>query len=149
MNILLTGGSGNLGTELKKILSNCISPIKQELDVTNRKQVFDFFQKNSIDLVIHTAAITNIRLCEENRKLAWDTNVQGTKNLVDAIKKSGFENGKDISICLDVAANELYQNKKYSIHSKSLISAAKSINEYKKLIKKSKISILIKGHDFK
>ena len=88
MNILLTGGSGNLGTELKKILSNCTSPIKQELDVTNRKQVFDFFQKNSIDLVIHTAAITNIRLCEENRKLAWDTNVQGTRNLVDAIKKS-------------------------------------------------------------
>ena len=88
MNILLTGGSGNLGTELKKILSHCTSPIKQELDVTNRKQVFDFFQKNSIDLVIHTAAITNIRLCEENRKLAWDTNVQGTRNLVDAIKKS-------------------------------------------------------------
>ena len=88
MNILLTGGSGNLGTELKKILSNCTSPIKQELDITNRKQVFDFFQKNSIDLVIHTAAITNIRLCEENRKLAWDTNVQGTRNLVDAIKKS-------------------------------------------------------------
>ena len=88
MNILLTGGYGNLGTELKKILSNCTSPIKQELDITNRKQVFDFFQKNSIDLVIHTAAITNIRLCEENRKLAWDTNVQGTRNLVDAIKKS-------------------------------------------------------------
>ena len=69
MNILLTGGSGNLGTELKKILSNCTSPIKQELDVTNRKQVFDFFQKNSIDLVIHTAAITNIRLCERTENL--------------------------------------------------------------------------------
>ena len=88
MNILLTGGTGSLGSELKKILSNCLIPTKQELDITDRSHVFDFFQKNSIDLVIHTAAITKIRFCEENRKLAWDTNVQGTRNLVDAIKKS-------------------------------------------------------------
>jgi len=88
MNILLTGGNGSLGSELKKILPNCLSPTKRELDITNRNQVFDFFQNNSIDIVIHTAAITQIRLCEENRKLAWDTNVQGTRNLVDAIKKS-------------------------------------------------------------
>ena len=27
--------------------------------------------------------------------------------VVAAIKKSGFKNGKDVSICLDVAANEL------------------------------------------
>lgn len=88
MNILLTGGAGGLGSELKKILPNCLIPTKQELDITDRNHVFDFFQKNSIDIVIHTAAITNIRFCEENRKLAWDTNVQGTKNLVDAVKKS-------------------------------------------------------------
>ena len=69
MNILLTGGSGNLGTELKKILSNCTSPIKHELDVTNRKQVFDFFQKNSIDLDIHTAAITNVDFVKRTENL--------------------------------------------------------------------------------
>ncbi|KAF6245770.1 sugar nucleotide-binding protein [Nitrosopumilus sp. b2] len=88
MNILLTGGSGNLGTELKKILPNCIAPTKQELDITNRNQVFDFFKNNSIDVVIHTAAITKIRFCEENQRITWDTNVQGTRNIVDAIKKS-------------------------------------------------------------
>ena len=65
-----------------------------------------------------------------------NNNENDLKLIVDAIKKSGFENGKDISICLDVAANELYQNKKYSIHSKSLISVDKSINHYKGLIKK-------------
>ena len=66
-------------------------------------------------------------------------NNQALDLIVTAIKKSGFKNGKDISICLDVAANELYQNKKYSIHSKSLISADRSINQYKELIKKYKI----------
>ena len=34
------------------------------------------------------------------------------KLIVSAIKKSGFINGRDVSICLDVAANELYMKKK-------------------------------------
>ena len=56
-----------------------------------------------------------------------------------AIRKSGFVNGKDVSICLDVAANELYKKNKYSIHSKSFVSVEKSIQEYLKIIKKYKI----------
>ncbi len=59
--------------------------------------------------------------------------------IVSAIRKSGFVNGKDVSICLDVAANELYKKKKYSIHSKRYVSVKKSILEYKKIIKKYKI----------
>ena len=59
--------------------------------------------------------------------------------IVSAIKKSGFVNGKDVSICLDVAANELYKKGKYSIHSRNYVSTTKSIKEYKKIIKKYKI----------
>ncbi len=68
-----------------------------------------------------------------------NNNEQALKLIVLAIKKSGFINGKDVSICLDVAANELYKKKKYSIHSKSFISADKTIIEYKKIIQKYKI----------
>jgi len=68
-----------------------------------------------------------------------NNNEQALKLIVSAIKKSGFINGRDVSICLDVAANELYKNKKYSIHSKSLISVERTINWYKKIIKKYKI----------
>ena len=88
MSILLTGGSGGLGTELTKILANCSSPSRTQLDITNKEQVSSFFQNNDIDLIIHAAALTNIRFCEENRKLTWETNVQGTKNLVEAALKS-------------------------------------------------------------
>ncbi len=66
-------------------------------------------------------------------------NNQALDLIVNAITKSGFKNGKDVSICLDVAANELFKNKKYSIHSKNYISVEKSINEYLKMIKKYKI----------
>ena len=66
-------------------------------------------------------------------------NNQALDLIVKAIKKSGFTNGKDVSICLDVAANELIKKNKYSIHSKNYISVEKSILEYKKIIKKYKI----------
>ncbi|MBD1174917.1 phosphopyruvate hydratase [Pelagibacterales bacterium SAG-MED01] len=66
-------------------------------------------------------------------------NNQALDLIVLAIKKSGFVNGRDVSICLDVAANELFKKNKYSIHSKNYISVEKSITEYKKIIKKYKI----------
>ena len=67
------------------------------------------------------------------------SNNQALDLIVKAIKKSGFVNGQDVSICLDVAANELFMKKKYSIHSKKYISVEKSILEYKQIIKKYKI----------
>ena len=66
-------------------------------------------------------------------------NNQALDLIVLAIKKSGYVNGKDVSICLDVAANELFKKNKYSIHSKNFVSVEKSIEEYKKIIKKYKI----------
>ena len=66
-------------------------------------------------------------------------NEQALNLIVKAIQKSGFKNGNDISICLDVAANELFKKNKYSIHSKKFISIDKTITRYLKLIKKYKI----------
>ena len=68
-----------------------------------------------------------------------DNNEQALDLVVAAIKKSGFKNGKDVSICLDVAANELFNKKKYSIHSKKYISVDQSIKGYQKIINKYKI----------
>jgi enolase len=64
------------------------------------------------------------------------SNEQALDLIVAAIKKSGFKNGKDVSICLDVAANELFKKNKYSIHSKSFISVDSSIKIYQKIINK-------------
>ena len=63
-----------------------------------------------------------------------NSNEKALNLVVAAIKKSGFKNGKDVSICLDIAANELIKKNKYSIHSKKFISVNQSINEYKKII---------------
>ena len=59
--------------------------------------------------------------------------------IVKAINRSGFKNGKDVSICLDVAANELVKKNLYSIHSKKFENVEKSIKNYIKIINKYKI----------
>ncbi len=66
-------------------------------------------------------------------------NEEALDMIVKAIKLSGFENGKDVCICLDVAANELLNKKKYSIHSKKYISVDATISKYLKIINKYKI----------
>ena len=68
-----------------------------------------------------------------------NSNEKALDLLVAAIQKSGFKNGKDISICLDVAANELFKKRKYSIHSKKYINIDESIKKYQKIINKYKI----------
>ena len=84
MKSLITGGSGILGTELKKFFPDSLFPSRSELDITNHETVFDYFSKNEFDSIIHTAAMTSVRQCESEKKLSWGTNVVGTKNLVDA-----------------------------------------------------------------
>jgi enolase len=67
------------------------------------------------------------------------TNEKALDLIVEAINRSGFKNGKDVSICLDVAANELNKKNKYSIHSKKYETVDESINKYQKIINKYKI----------
>jgi dTDP-4-dehydrorhamnose reductase len=87
MTILITGGTGILGKELKKIFPNSVTPTHTELDITKENSINEFFEKNKIETVIHTAAITKIRACEENHQNAWNTNLEGTKNLINSIQK--------------------------------------------------------------
>ncbi len=63
-----------------------------------------------------------------------NTNEQALELIVDAIDKSNLKPGKDIVICLDVAANELINEKgEYSIQSKNYTSVEDNISYYKKL----------------
>jgi enolase len=57
--------------------------------------------------------------------------------IIKAIKKAGLKIGKDINICLDVAANELYVSGKYKIKESNIpVTADELINYYKGLCNK-------------
>tara|TARA_B100000575_G_scaffold291061_1_gene296076 strand:- start:1228 stop:2484 length:1257 start_codon:yes stop_codon:yes gene_type:complete len=64
-----------------------------------------------------------------------NTNEEALELIVSAIEKSKLNPGKDIAICLDVAANELVNERgEYSIQSKNFTSVEENIKYYKKLI---------------
>jgi len=59
--------------------------------------------------------------------------------ILEAITQAGYKPGVDVSVCLDVAANELFKEKKYAIASSKLISPEKTIEYYLSIIKKYQI----------
>lgn len=99
MKILLTGGSGMIGT---KILSKFIernteinytflknsTPFENghHLDISCRKDTLELLNKINPDIVIHSAALANVDLCETNHKLADLINVKGTENIIEGCK---------------------------------------------------------------
>lgn len=85
MKILLTGGSGLLGTELQKHIK-CVAPSSKELDITESIK-----KKKGIELVIHAAAYTDLIKAEkEDKKKCYDVNVKGTFNLLEAYSDVPF-----------------------------------------------------------
>ena len=63
-------------------------------------------------------------------------NEEAIELILTAINSAGFKAGTDISICLDVAANELFKNNKYAVSSSKFISSEKTIEYYLDLVKK-------------
>ena len=64
------------------------------------------------------------------------SNEEAIEFILEAIEKAGFNAGIDISLCLDVAANTLFKEKKYAVNSSKFISSDKTIEYYLNLIKK-------------
>ncbi|WP_394138003.1 dTDP-4-dehydrorhamnose reductase [Cytobacillus oceanisediminis] len=90
MDILITGGEGQLGKELKKKLSECHSVHslgKGELEITNKEQA-DFVISNiKPHIIIHAAAFTAVDKCEKEMKKAYEVNSIGTGYIAQAGKK--------------------------------------------------------------
>jgi dTDP-4-dehydrorhamnose reductase len=90
LTILLTGVTGELGSQLKTLFPDSISPEHKDFDICDLASVKKIFTDNEIDTIIHSAAFTSVRGCEENKSKTMEINVQGTKNLVNEFKNSNF-----------------------------------------------------------
>lgn len=84
MQILLTGGSGLLGTELLRVKPDLIAPSRDELDVTDAAAVAAYVASLRPDIILHAAALTDNREIEASPAAALDVNILGTVNLAKA-----------------------------------------------------------------
>ena len=134
MNIINGGAHANNGLRIQEFM---IRPDKAK-SFTEAIRICFIVINNLRDLIKKKGLSTSVG-DEGGFAPMIKSNEQALDLVVTAIQKSGFKNGKDISICLDVAANELHKKNKYSIHSKKYISVDESIRKYKKIISKYKI----------
>ncbi len=86
---LITGVNGQLGYDIVRELEargehEYYAPKRNELDITNRKQVLEVVSKYRPDVIIHCAAWTAVDKAEIMEEEAYNINVDGTRNLVDA-----------------------------------------------------------------
>lgn len=71
--LLLTGGSGLLGSQLKRLLG-CAAPPRKDFDILEPKDLGQ-------DLIVHCAAYTDVLKAESEPRNCFDINVIGTKNM--------------------------------------------------------------------
>ncbi len=94
MNILVTGGNGQLGNSIKKISSDYPQHTffftdVPEVDITNLELLDRLMEEKSVDAIINCAAYTAVDKAESDVILAESINVAGPKNLAEAAKKRG------------------------------------------------------------
>ena len=122
MRVLITGATGQLGTELAKALqsgqtvlgelsavytdSEVNTVTHQTLDIANRHAVDAWFANHApYDIVINAAAQTNVDGCEKAEAQAYRVNAHGPENLALAVNRTG---GKLVHVSTDYvfAGNE-------------------------------------------
>lgn len=85
--VLITGADGQVGRALRVLLPGARAPGHAELDVTDADAVAAALE--GTDAVVHTAGLTNVDACETDRERAEQVNVGGTRNVVDAARRTG------------------------------------------------------------
>lgn len=93
MRILLTGSEGQLGYYLQKTLKIYKYDIyltnSNSMDITDIDKTYQTITSIKPDVVIHTAASTNVELCENCPEMAYRVNAIGTRNVAAACNAIG------------------------------------------------------------
>jgi dTDP-4-dehydrorhamnose reductase len=105
MKILITGSNGLLGQKLTELLEKdqtveliataarpAALPITSGkflmLDITDANAVDDAIDQHKPDVIINTAAMTQVDACENQREACWKSNVEAVENLMRATRRN-------------------------------------------------------------
>ncbi|SEP82331.1 dTDP-4-dehydrorhamnose reductase [Hyunsoonleella jejuensis] len=128
-NVLVTGADGQLGQTIKELYAvnklglDFVFVSKKELDITNIKNIDNFFDKHKFEYCINCAAYTNVEEAEKTPELAYNINAEGVKNLAYKCKETN-------TVLIHVSTDYVFDGEKkgaYTINDKP-----NPINEYGK-----------------
>ncbi len=90
--ILLIGGEGQLGSDLKGVLGNyeLIVPSRAELDISYFDQAKNFINNILPDVIINTAAFHQPEECEKDPQKSFLINTLAIKNLAEISKEKNI-----------------------------------------------------------
>lgn len=88
--ILLTGGTGRLGSALRRAYPETIAPGRFDLDIEDAAGCREAIRSESPDIIIHAAGFVNAVEAEAKRHECWTANVRGTENMVRAANGRRF-----------------------------------------------------------
>ncbi|MCL7451705.1 MAG: dTDP-4-dehydrorhamnose reductase [Anaerolineae bacterium] len=91
MRIAITGHKGQLGTVLQQVLvaEEIVGLDLPEHDITDPVSIVETVTALEPDVVVHTAAMTNVDGCEQNPDLAFRVNTLGSQNIALACSRCG------------------------------------------------------------
>lgn len=136
MKVLITGVNGMLGSNLLKLLPyETVGFNSKELDITNLDKIISILESEKPNIIIHTAAYTNVEDCEVDHDKAYKINTLGTQNLVN------YCIGKDILFIYmsstgiygtskEDAYNEFDEVKPTTVHHNSKFEAEKIVQNH-------------------
>lgn len=105
MKILLTGGTGQLGSEIKKIIPKNIllfCPSRKQLDLSDNNSIKKVVSEFNPDWVINCGAYTNVDKAESEIELAYQINAFALRTLAESLSTS---KGRILHISTDYVFN--------------------------------------------
>ncbi len=147
-NILVTGSNGQLGSDIKELSINYNGNFyftnKDQLDITSKKAIIDFCEKNKINIIINCAAYTAVDKAESEKILADKINHRAVKKLANISEAKDI---KLIHISTDYVFDGLNYKpyiEEYQTNPKSVYGKTKLDGELEVLRINPKNSIIIR-----
>jgi len=155
--VCVTGALGLLGQKLLEILSSSHEIlaldlqteslihfphlIYQQVDISNKNELKSAIGGLSFlpEVIINTAAYTDVDGCETNQGKAWKVNVEGVRNLVEICKETNRQDASHIKL-VHLSTDYIFDGKKgpyseddipnpLSYYGKTKLESEKLINE--------------------